>query len=49
MDTEIENGRVVSLQSHNMTPLDIAILQFEKQAKTYYAAKQQAPAETPEE
>lgn len=48
MDFEIENGQRVGLLPHKMTPLDVAISQFEKQAKAYYSKKRQAPPETPE-
>lgn len=47
MDIEIEHRRRVSLPPHEMTPLEVAIAQFEKQAKAYYSKKQPAPTETP--
>lgn len=49
MDIEIENGVRVSLLPYEMTPLDLAISKFEKQAKDYYSKKRQPPADTPEE
>jgi hypothetical protein len=49
VDIEIENGRRVSLLPHEMSPLDLAIAQFEKQAKAYHSLKRQPRPETPEE
>lgn len=49
MNMEIEHGVKVGLLPHEMTPLEVAISKFEKQAQAYYSKKRQTPAETPEE
>jgi hypothetical protein len=49
MEFEVEKGCRTALLAHEMTPLDLAIAQFEKQAKAYYSKKRQAPPENPDE
>src|SRR5690606_30841579 len=48
MDSKTENRSGMNRLTHEMTPLDVAISQFEKQANAYYSKKRLAPPETPE-
>lgn len=49
MEIETVSGHGTPTHTHQMTPLDLAIAQFEKQAKAYFSKKRQVPPETPEE